>query len=818
MSPISAPRRAPTRRRRLALLGEIYAAARNLAAGAQRLSRRACSSPTTPRVRQDLRGPAREARLPHHRLQGRFRCRLAARLLRVLRAARAAGKVDFAPFVAVSGAANAAVTAEEAQLCVDGLKHGERYAFVLRQGLPSVRRREPAEVRRLRDLCPRPLAAGALHRPQLRPAAHRPGGHPGRLGQHRRRSTSRSSASATATCCRRCAPRSSSASSARYAAETHRRREGRRRSGPARSTTTSELNHDVVTAFPVLEAVGKLEPGVYVMTARPRTARRAGRRTTTARARRSGSSSPISASPPSRATTACMSSCARSRPPSRSPTSRSGSSPATTRCWRRSRPMPPATSPSIPASRAARAASRRASSSRSIGERLRLPRPRPSRLRPHRPRREGPRRAGRGRRLSSITERGVYRSGETVFVTALLRDAKGAAVAGPAADPRRRSGPTASNTAAPWSRTRASAGAPSRCRSCPAPCAAPGASRPTPTRRAPPVGEASFLVEDYVPERLELTLTPKTPALAARRAGRDRRSRRAISTARPGAELDVSGEVVVQAGADERHQGPRRLHRRPRRRDGRGRRPPRSRSSGTTDAQGPRRHVRCRSQELAAPRPLEAQDRPARRRDRAAAPSSAASRCRSCRRARSSACARTSAAISPRARPRPSTSSSRAPDGTRLARQGVELDALRVERRYQWFNSRRPLGLRARANRRAASPTGASTLAADAPARIATPVEWGTYRLDVRAPDLGETAQTSVTFTVGWSGDQTAETPDLLDMALDKASYAPGDEHAASGCRRASPARRRSPSSATRCTTSRVVDVAADGTTRDASR
>ena len=51
-------------------------------------------------------------------------------------------------------------------------------------GPAVVRRREPAEVGGLRGLCPRPLAAGALHRPQLRPAAHRPGGHPGRLGQH----------------------------------------------------------------------------------------------------------------------------------------------------------------------------------------------------------------------------------------------------------------------------------------------------------------------------------------------------------------------------------------------------------------------------------------------------------------------------------------------------------------------------------------------------------------------------------------------------------------------------------------------------------
>ncbi|MBV9555652.1 MAG: alpha-2-macroglobulin family protein, partial [Pseudolabrys sp.] len=47
------------------------------------------------------------------------------------------GKVDFAPFVAVSGNGTPAVSSEDQQLCVDGLKHGERYAIVLREGLPS---------------------------------------------------------------------------------------------------------------------------------------------------------------------------------------------------------------------------------------------------------------------------------------------------------------------------------------------------------------------------------------------------------------------------------------------------------------------------------------------------------------------------------------------------------------------------------------------------------------------------------------------------------------------------------------------------------
>ena len=46
-------------------------------------------------------------------------------------------KVDFAPFVTASGFATAAISTEDQQLCVEGLKHGEHYKIVLRQGLPS---------------------------------------------------------------------------------------------------------------------------------------------------------------------------------------------------------------------------------------------------------------------------------------------------------------------------------------------------------------------------------------------------------------------------------------------------------------------------------------------------------------------------------------------------------------------------------------------------------------------------------------------------------------------------------------------------------
>ena len=44
---------------------------------------------------------------------------------------------DFSPFVAVAGQNKPALSATDKQLCVEGLKHGERYQVTLRAGLPS---------------------------------------------------------------------------------------------------------------------------------------------------------------------------------------------------------------------------------------------------------------------------------------------------------------------------------------------------------------------------------------------------------------------------------------------------------------------------------------------------------------------------------------------------------------------------------------------------------------------------------------------------------------------------------------------------------
>ena len=47
-------------------------------------------------------------------------------------------RTDFSPFVAVAGQDKPAISANDKQLCVEGLKHGERYQITLRAGLPSV--------------------------------------------------------------------------------------------------------------------------------------------------------------------------------------------------------------------------------------------------------------------------------------------------------------------------------------------------------------------------------------------------------------------------------------------------------------------------------------------------------------------------------------------------------------------------------------------------------------------------------------------------------------------------------------------------------
>ena len=115
-----------------------------------------------------------------------------------------------------------------------------------------------------------------------------------------------------------------------------------------------------------------------------------------------------------------------------------------------------------------------------------------------------------------------------------------------------------------------------------------------------------------------------------------------------------------------------------------------------------------------------------------------------------------------------------APDGSRIAMPGLAWRLMRIDRQYQWYrdgNSWRyePVDItRELLN---------GTVDADAgeEARITMPVAWGRYRLEVGEAG-GAGAISSVEFDAGWVVDAaTLETPDGLEMALDREAYAAGD-------------------------------------------
>lgn len=75
-------------------------------------------------------------------------------------------------------------------------------------------------------------------------------------------------------------------------------------------------------------------------------------------------------------------------------------------------------------------------------------------------------------------------------------------------------------------------------------------------------------------------------------------------------------------------------------------------------------------------------------------------------------------------------------------------------------------------DRRIAS--GALQTAGDTPVALSTPVEWGWYRLEVYDPQSG--AASSVRFQAGWrAGPVAGAAPDKVKVSLDRDSYRPGD-------------------------------------------
>ncbi|MEM7192631.1 MAG: MG2 domain-containing protein, partial [Pseudomonadota bacterium] len=114
-----------------------------------------------------------------------------------------------------------------------------------------------------------------------------------------------------------------------------------------------------------------------------------------------------------------------------------------------------------------------------------------------------------------------------------------------------------------------------------------------------------------------------------------------------------------------------------------------------------------------------------------------------------------------------------AADGTQVAAKGLKWQLLRVEQKYQWYRQYgswryEPI----KVTRRMAD--GVVAPGAEAPASIEVPMTWGRYRLEVASPDpLGPV--TAVSFDAGWYAEASADTPDRLEIALDKQGYATGE-------------------------------------------
>ena len=114
-----------------------------------------------------------------------------------------------------------------------------------------------------------------------------------------------------------------------------------------------------------------------------------------------------------------------------------------------------------------------------------------------------------------------------------------------------------------------------------------------------------------------------------------------------------------------------------------------------------------------------------------------------------------------------------APDGSRQAMQGMPWKLLAVERNYQWYRDGSSWRY---------EPVLSTKQIADGTVdagkdggRISVPVTWGRYRLEVESAEP-EGPATSIEFDAGWYVAATStETPDALEISLDKENYAVGD-------------------------------------------
>ncbi len=114
------------------------------------------------------------------------------------------------------------------------------------------------------------------------------------------------------------------------------------------------------------------------------------------------------------------------------------------------------------------------------------------------------------------------------------------------------------------------------------------------------------------------------------------------------------------------------------------------------------------------------------------------------------------------------------PDGKRQDMAGLHWRLLKIERNYQWYRTNNTWNYEP-VTYTTKVADGTVDASANAEPTISAPVTWGRYRLELESDDAAGPAS-SLEFSAGWFVSQTStETPDGLEIALDREHYAPGD-------------------------------------------
>jgi len=363
-------------------------------------------------------------------------------------------------------------------------------------------------------------------------------------------------------------------------------------------------------------------------------------------------------------------------------------------------------------------------------------------------------------------ERGVYRSSETAYLTALVRDARGAAAVGvPLTFVVERPDGVEYKRTVVQDQGLGGHG-----------LALPlAASAPTGTwhvhaftdPKRPAVGETTFLVEDYVPDRIEFDLTSPSQTISKANAATVNLSGRFLYGA-PAAGLDLDGEMNIAAarersgfagyqfGLDD--EGSQTL------------RQPLDDLPSTNDS-GKASFPVAIDKLPSSTRPLEAKI--------TVRITEAGGRAVEHNITLPVTASGNMIGVKPLFVGRSLADGASAafdvvevaPNGAAIAAPGLHYELLRIENHYQFYRRDGSWHYEpVKVTKRIAEGTVDATT--DKPGHIALPVNFGRYKLNVSDAN-GVT--TSVGFFAGWYVDASADTPDMLETAVDKSEYKPGD-------------------------------------------